>query len=682
MGLLAWALILAAQATTTLTWEDKNRPVTKVINLLKDMQAQLEKEQKEDEEVYERVACWCETNDKEKTDAISDAEARITDLTSNIEEATASSSRLNTEIKNLEAEIGKNQEALGKATAIREKELAEFTAEEKDMLQSIGALKSAVTVLSKHHSSFAQVPEETLLDIAATVQDQFRIHKRLLLGVVTPSQRKALSAFMQAPGEFLDSDQAAFKQSYAPQSGEIFGILKQMKETFETNLSASQKEELQNQAAYEDLKAAKEMEIKAGEEQKDTKTQELANTDSKLSQAKLDLEDTRNSLTADQKFLMNLKETCQQTDTEWEERQKARQEEIQACSQALAILSNDDAHDTFTKTFNFVQVAEKRDGATRDRAAALLRKTAKQLNDPQLLALATKVRMDVFAKVQAAIDGMVEELLKEKADEIKLKDFCVEGLNENQKAQELKARDIDDLTAEIAQLTSSIDELAQSISGLQAEVAEMQLQLKRAGEDRELENKDFQATVADQRETQKLLTSALNVLKAVYAKKFLQTGAATQRQPAGPPPPPGFKEYKQAGGAGGVLGMIEQIIADTKTLEADAIKAETDAQKAYESVVKDTNASIEQKTRDITNKTGEKAKAEADKTAAEEGSDAALNEQQMNKNEEADLHKSCDFTLKNFDIRQASRDQEVEALRQAKSILSGAKFTEFLQRRA
>merc|ERR1719409_1384570 len=144
-----------------------------------------------------------------------------------------------------------------------------------------------------------------------------------------------------------------------------------MKETFETNLSASQKEELQNQAAYEDLKAAK-----------DTKTQELANTDSKLSQAKLDLEDTRNSLTADQKFLMNLKETCQQTDTEWEERQKARQEEIQACSQALAILSNDDAHDTFTRTFNFVQVAEKRDGAARDRAAALLRKTAKQLNDP------------------------------------------------------------------------------------------------------------------------------------------------------------------------------------------------------------------------------------------------------------------------------------------------------------
>merc|ERR1719455_10743 len=84
---------------------------------------------------------------------------------------------------------------------------------------------------------------------------------------------------------------------------------------------------------------------------------------------------------------------------------------------------------------------------------------------------------------------------------------------------------------------------------------------------------------------------------------------------------------------------------------------------------------------DITNKSDEKAKAEQDKTSAEEAKEAAMNEQQMNKNEEADLHKSCDFTLKNFDIRQAARDQEVEALRQAKAILSGAKFAEFLQKR-
>merc|ERR1719269_154401 len=122
--------------------------------------------------------------------------------------------------------------------------------------------------------------------------------------MMTPAQHKAIAAFVQAPGDYFDAE-PTFKQSYAPQSGQIFGILKQMKETFETNLSTAQKEEMAAQQAYEDLKAAKEAEIAAGEEQRDTKTQELADTDSALAQAKQDLDDTRNSLAADQKFLMN-----------------------------------------------------------------------------------------------------------------------------------------------------------------------------------------------------------------------------------------------------------------------------------------------------------------------------------------------------------------------------------------
>jgi len=93
----------------------KNRPVSKVITLLKDMLKQLEKEAEEDEEIYDKMACWCETNDKEKTKSISDAEARISDLTTKIEELTASSARLNTEIKNLEKEVAENQAALDKA---------------------------------------------------------------------------------------------------------------------------------------------------------------------------------------------------------------------------------------------------------------------------------------------------------------------------------------------------------------------------------------------------------------------------------------------------------------------------------------------------------------------------------------------------------------------------------------
>merc|ERR1719399_618196 len=95
------------------------------------MLKQLEAEAEEDEEIYEKMACWCETNDKEKTKAIADAEAHINDLTVKIEELSAMSARLSTEIKNLEKEVAENQDALDKATALRRKELAEFNAEEK-----------------------------------------------------------------------------------------------------------------------------------------------------------------------------------------------------------------------------------------------------------------------------------------------------------------------------------------------------------------------------------------------------------------------------------------------------------------------------------------------------------------------------------------------------------------------
>merc|ERR1719343_1378392 len=207
------------------------------------MLKQLEKEAEEDEEIYDKMACWCETNDKEKTKSIAEAEARIEDLTTKIEELTASSARLNTEIKNLEKEVAQNQDSLAKATALREKQLAEFNAEEKDLLESISALKAAITVLAKHHGgSLVQLPRTHLLGVAATLQHEMQKHAALLKGVLTHSERKAASFFIQSPEDYFDAS-PTYKQSYAPQSGEIFGILKQMKETFEANLSQAQKEE-------------------------------------------------------------------------------------------------------------------------------------------------------------------------------------------------------------------------------------------------------------------------------------------------------------------------------------------------------------------------------------------------------------------------------------------------------
>merc|ERR1719433_670040 len=520
---------------------------------------------------------------KEKTKAIADAEAKIEDLTTKIEELTAASARLNTEIKNLESEVAKNQEALDKATAIREKQLAEFNAEEKDLLESISALKAAVTVLSKHQGgAFLQLPQSHILGVATTIQHEMQKHAALLQGVITPSQKKTIAAFIQAPQDYFDA-KPTFKQSYAPQSGEIFGILTQMLETFEANLSQSQKEEMENQKAYEDLKAAKEAEIAAGQEQIEKKTAELADTDEKNAQAKEDLEDTKKSLSADEEFLMMLKEKCQMTDKEWEERQKTRQLEMEAVSKALAVLSGDDAHDLFTRTFNpaFVQSSAVATSERREKASQLLSNVAEKFNNPRISTLAYQVKLDAFTRVKKAIDDMIAQLLKEKADEIKHKDFCTDEFNANQLQTEKKDREKQDLIAEIADLESTIKALAKAIETLKSEIAEMQVQLKRAGEDREKQNKEFQTTVADQRETQKLLTAALNVLGDFYTKEK-KAAAATlvQQEPAGPPPPAGFETYKTSAAGGGVMQLIEQIIQDAKAMEADTIRSEEDSQKA------------------------------------------------------------------------------------------------------
>merc|ERR1719199_1715738 len=219
------------------------------------------------------------------------------------------------------------------------------------------------------------------------LHDELRRHKDLLGEVITPKQRKAIDALEKA------EDGAAFLQ-YAPASGEIFGILKQMKETFETNLAASQKEEMENQKAYEDLKAAKEEEIAAGQSLSDTKTVLLGNTEEKNAQSKEDLEDTQETLAADTAFLANLKERCANMDQEYEERTKTRQLEIQAVSKALAFLSSDEAHDLFTRTFNFVQVQSVSQTKRRAAISAVLSQAAKKSQDPRLSTLATQARLD------------------------------------------------------------------------------------------------------------------------------------------------------------------------------------------------------------------------------------------------------------------------------------------------
>merc|ERR1719240_2133789 len=410
-------------------------------------------------------------------------------------------------------------------------------------------------------------------------------------------------SLLQKPDGMLSLLQAPVPASYSSSSGEIFGILSQMKESFETNLESSKKDEAEAAASYAALKSAKEAEIKAAQDKIFNKENENAEAIKKNAESKEDLTGTRGALEADTGFLAAVKKQCATMDEDWEKRTKMRQEEIAAVSDTISFLTDDDARDLMSKSLGFVQLRalSQRESAQHERAVQFLVEAGKRLNSPRISYLATRARFDPFGKLRDSIDGMTGSLDKEKTDEIHHKDDCVSDFNENDKQTTERNGHKADVEQEISDLLSEISFLDEEEKRLLAEISEAQIEMKKASENREKENKEFQATVADQRATQAILKKAMDRLGEFYNKK----AALVQDIPKGlgapmAAPPPGFGEYKKAGG-GGAMALIENIIADSAGVEKDAITAEKDAQAAYETFIKDTNAEIKAKQEALVN---------------------------------------------------------------------------------
>merc|ERR1719160_1254630 len=346
---------------------------------MKDMLKQLEKDTEIDEEVYEKFICWCTVNDKDKTKAIKDAEEKIKLLRLKIDEWSSSSSQLSIEIKGHSKDIAKLRDNLEKATAIRQKELAEFNAHEQELLDIIAALKSAIATLQVHHGaagatmllqrvggSSQDTYETSERTAVAALERVLQKHSDVLWGVITHKQQRLLAEFVQK--------QPAGYQSYAPQSGEILGILKQMLEEFQTDLSTAQKDEIAAQTQFEELKASILKELEPTVTICKKKEGEKADTDANTDDAKKDKEDTEAELAANREYLDKVREKCRLIDLQYEARQKTRQLELEAVNKALAILSSDEAMDLGTRTFNsasFLQSSEER--TRRSQAADVLK---------------------------------------------------------------------------------------------------------------------------------------------------------------------------------------------------------------------------------------------------------------------------------------------------------------------
>jgi len=621
------------------------------------MITQLENEAANDDEIMDKMNCWCTTNDAAKSKAIEDGQAAIEQLTSDIESYTALGQQLKDDLEQANKDVAENEMELAQATSIREKENTEFLEAEKDQKMSIVGITKAVEAIGKATGgSFTQVIRENL---GESMNQKFM---------------QQMAAMHNQVESFLQTG----SRVKAPASSEVFGVLKQMKESFETSLKDAQTDEAESQKAYDDMKAAKDGELTSLKNMIESKSKQSAETVEKLAQAKADLEDTTKQLAADEKFLADLKERCANMDEEFAARKKMRTEEIAAVSEALGILNSDEAHDQMNKSLKFIQRGSSFSGARmkqmRSKAARLFLEAAIRTGSPRLSELAVSARSDVFAKIKTAIDEMLTQLKTEQKDEMKHRDWCIEELNSNERETDEGYDQQKALQVENEELTLFLKNVDKEIEASKAEIYNTLLEMKHAGENRQAENQDYQETIADQKATQVILKKALTRLEAFYKKKaaaaalFIQAhGYASQA------PPPGFGgEYKKSGAATGVLMMIEGIIKESKRTEEKATKDEQEAQSAYEGLVKESNGIVDALNQGITEKTGAKAKADVEMARNKKDQQDNMFQLEELHNVATELHKSCDFTIKNYELRQNARAAEMEALNQGKMILSGA----------
>jgi len=668
-------------------------PVTRVVNLLKEMSATLNKEMDEDEALYKKLSCWCNNNAYAKKESASANKEKIEELTATIEQLTSKSAELKTRIAQLEADFAADKKALAEATAVRKQQLAEFHKMETDNIAALENLKAAIVVLSKHQDgAFPQVSllqqdsEDSPFGPEHESQKSFAFDEFLRKGNFQlgshGTEKATETRFLQSKHIMSSNDmytvrdamrtamqllQARHGETYMPSynaaSGEIFGVLKQLQEEMQADLSEAQKTEAARAANFADLRTAKTQEIESAEKMSEEKEDEKAKCDNDLAEAKEDLGETEKALAEDEKFSGNLEKTCKEAEANFNKRKSSRLAEIQAVAETIEILTGDEAKDAMDTTFSFVQTSST--SKQRKLAAAVLRKAM----SPELSMLATSVELDAFTKVKAEIDKMIATLKQQNADEVKKNDWCKSELQENEMATMKEKDNKADLEAKAGDLEATIKRLAEEIEAANNQIAEQRVALQRASEDRKQENLEFQRVVADQTATAEILHKALDKLATFYdSADFAQMQAKAHRQT----PPVAQMEYSKNKGAGGVMSMIEKLIHDTKDITEKSKTSESEAQAAYETLVADTNDSVDNLQKEVVSKTKHKAKAKKDLSMTNDDlGDSAQELEELGKTN-ADLHSECDYFLKNFMIHQKARSEEIEAMQQAKQILNGA----------
>jgi len=647
-------------------------PLDRVIALLKKMQDETRAAKEADAEQYEQMQCWCSTNGEEKAAAIAKSEKAAAGLDAEIAENTAEAEQLEAEIKQTKQQIADNEATLEESTAIRNKENAAFLEKNADLLDALKKLGGAITALKKWNkgddASFLQL-SSSVHAVKPLFKAEMQQDLMEFLAASSPSTRLR--------GVALQQQMAPGYKSYNSRSGQIFGVLEGLEDQMKRDNQEALDTEAKQKKAFEKLRDAKLSEIEEGKAQVVAKTNQLSETRVALANAKANLKSTFGDLDADRKFVAEMEKTCSTWDSDYEARLETRNQEIAAINEALSILRDNDSRDVFNNSNEvFLQLATD-NAALRQRAMAVLKKQGSS----QLSALAFGMKLKPLAKVKEAMDKMVSELKQQQKEEFEQHDYCQNALQENQNQRDDANNEKEDLEAEIQSIESDIEKLTTEIADLKTSEKETLVAIKVAGLDRASQSVEYQQTVKNNRMAISILNKVLMRLAKFYAPELIPTagpaGPAMMQEPGKAndvAKPANFGNYEKSGSAPGVLSMIQKIIADVEQEVSEAVQGDQNAQSDYAEMIRTSTDDLNTNRQSQAQKEGQKAQKESDR-AARKG-DHAANEEELDglrKTNQA-LHTECDYLIKNFDTRQTARAAEMEAIGQAKAILSGANF--------
>jgi len=682
LGLMVGTFAAHQEATNV------ENPIRRVVKLLQKMQSSVVAEGDKEKKLFEEFMCYCKTGTGDLTKSITAAENKIPQVDSALAAAEAAKEQLEKDLEQHKANVAEVKKTIATATALREKEAAAFAKESSDLKTNIAALAKATAAIE------AGTAGSFLQNAAATA-----VLQRITIDAeMSTPDREMLTAFLSQ------------SQGYAPQSGQIVGILKQMKDTMEATLAevtAAEEEAIKN---FDGLMAAKKKELETNTEAIESKLERVGQVGLDIVEMKEDLDDTAKALAEDKKFLAELQKGCATKEAEWDERCKIRADELLALGDTIKILNDDDALDLFKKTLptpSFIQVQD-RSRTLRERALVVLHaaREARKVPQPRLDFIALALRdqnSGTFDKVIGMIDEMVAILAEEQTADNDKKVYCEAELDKTEDSKKSLERKVDDLGAALEDTKGMIQTLTEEIAALVDGIKALDKAVAEATENRKAENVAYKELMAADTAAEKLLSMAGNRLAKFYTPKLyvpppktelsaeqrIAVNMGSEAAPvlaqvqqhdmasvAPPPPPETWGAYKKKGEEhGGVVAMLNMLKADLEKEMQSATVEEKDAQAEYETMMAESAEKRASDSKSLADKESAKADLESKALKLKEEETATMKEVLGAAETLKNLHIECDWLVNNFEVRKEARAGEVDALKKAKAVLSGADFS-------